>query len=1070
MALTAEQQAYNQSDVIDWNIFYSSLSEETVTSMLGALDGTGINGETSVWENSGNLLGYVGKTYDDLYNQFSEHLAYGDLSELLLAIKSDLDSKGEVIVDGKKLNIASFNTPDTTDLSDFFATPADQFDPLQYKFETPQSIALLHFSRNLIMKDQNVSYFDLIKNADQFSRIADAKNEFHKLDNNNLDISGNENNIKWTSTDGLSEYIFKSDFSSVDDVVNAGSYNFFAPTTGTDGYNHLQLDVFTWIAFGNLYGDTTTVFDRGYDGVKSNLPDRYDTWLPFDFSDSDSDQNHALVYAENARFHILSGSGDDFFLSGSQDDHFDGGLGSDTVSYELSDSGISVNLRLGQGYDGYAAYDDYFEQLTSIENIVGSEHNDVIVGSTSGNTLEGMSGDDSIAGGIGNDVLDGGNGNDLLEGGHGNDILHGGEGSDTAIYYGNFSDYSVSVNADGNIEVVSTNQSDMGTDVLSGIETLFFEGSQSEVSSIPFNNGSSPVYWGGDFWISGDEGDNYTTVGDGNDTVWGYGGNDQIIISRGGNTQAYGGTGNDRFIVDAPDRTFYSGNTQATIFGEDGNDHVQVRGADTVIHFDGGDGHDTANLDRSTQTVGETFNLSSPEGISLQDGTRLVNVEEFTNLRSGSGDDTYIRMMAEDGEQHVWDAGAGFDTFVLDASNFDHVGTGSLGLSFNGQWVLARTAPGGTWEPSRIQLFNVESYHLTLSAGDDVVRTAGHDDIIRAGSGADEIFSEGGNDTIEGGSGNDTIDAGDGVDTVIFSGRYSEYSVTVNGVGDYTVVSERLEDTGTDHLQNVEIIEFTDGTLTAEGFTPVTTQNTVMDTDGSKPWESYTDTFDFEGVRISQSRIYDDGRESLTSYTDGVRTFRTITDAESVHTWTRVDKIFDHQGTLTEQRTSYDDGRSRVVSFSDGVRSETHMEDEGNAYSWSSYSERYDAEGTRTSRSMLYDDGRILDVSFTNGNRNNSLLTDASDEFIWSTIEKSYLSDGITLEHQTKIYDDGRELVTSFTDGIRSQSVMTDIDDVKRWDYFTIEFDAEGNKISRTMVFDDGHEIVTSYLDDFALV
>jgi YD repeat-containing protein len=40
---------------------------------------------------------------------------------------------------------------------------------------------------------------------------------------------------------------------------------------------------------------------------------------------------------------------------------------------------------------------------------------------------------------------------------------------------------------------------------------------------------------------------------------------------------------------------------------------------------------------------------------------------------------------------------------------------------------------------------------------------------------------------------------------------------------------------------------------------------------------------------------------------------------------------------------------------------------------------------------------------------------------------------------------------------------------MKSWDNYTIDYDAEGNKVSRTMIYDDGREVLTSYVDDFMM-
>ena len=64
--------------------------------------------------------------------------------------------------------------------------------------------------------------------------------------------------------------------------------------------------------------------------------------------------------------------------------------------------------------------------LSQIENIDGSNFNDVLLGDTQHNRIRSGSGHDLVLGGRGNDHLDGGTGNDRLHGGEGNDGFEGG--------------------------------------------------------------------------------------------------------------------------------------------------------------------------------------------------------------------------------------------------------------------------------------------------------------------------------------------------------------------------------------------------------------------------------------------------------------------------------------------------------------------------------------------------------------------------------------------------------------------------------------------------------------------
>ena len=183
---------------------------------------------------------------------------------------------------------------------------------------------------------------------------------------------------------------------------------------------------------------------------------------------------------------------DDTFIASEEADYIHGDAGEDTISYEESGSGVTVNLAtnsqqafdtavasdsttmpslfyLGGGASGSAlgtaiamgdhdsnaatpdindgidntAVGDY---IGSIENLTGSAHGDSLTGDTGPNVLKGMGGDDTLTGGAettggdklyggaGDDTLTGEGGNDTLNGGAGDDNLNGGGGNDVFVF------------------------------------------------------------------------------------------------------------------------------------------------------------------------------------------------------------------------------------------------------------------------------------------------------------------------------------------------------------------------------------------------------------------------------------------------------------------------------------------------------------------------------------------------------------------------------------------------------------------------------------------------------------
>jgi Ca2+-binding RTX toxin-like protein len=117
------------------------------------------------------------------------------------------------------------------------------------------------------------------------------------------------------------------------------------------------------------------------------------------------------------RWSSVHGGEADDLIHGSKGYHkLFGGNGSDTVSYENATSAVTVDLSKTQtdeqgtfamAKDGFGTED----KLYSIENIIGSNHADILIGDAGDNVLVSGGGKDRLTGGGGADtfVLNGGN-------------------------------------------------------------------------------------------------------------------------------------------------------------------------------------------------------------------------------------------------------------------------------------------------------------------------------------------------------------------------------------------------------------------------------------------------------------------------------------------------------------------------------------------------------------------------------------------------------------------------------------------------------------------------------------
>ena len=211
---------------------------------------------------------------------------------------------------------------------------------------------------------------------------------------------------------------------------------------------------------------------------------------------------------------LIGGNDNDRLRGGGGNDIIDGGNGIDTADYFGGSSNVTVNLNVtgaqntGQGVD----------TLTSIENIIAGDGNDVLTGNGGANFLVGNGGDDTLSGG---------GGNDTLRGGSGVNAINGGSGVDTVDF----------ADAAGNVVVSLANTAQQNT-IGGGIVTL------TSVENVVGGNGNDQIV--------GNAGNNVLSGGFGNDTLAAGGGNDTLAGGRGLDLLT-GGAGRDLFVYEQLD-------------------------------------------------------------------------------------------------------------------------------------------------------------------------------------------------------------------------------------------------------------------------------------------------------------------------------------------------------------------------------------------------------------------------------------------------------------------------------------------------------------------------------------
>jgi Ca2+-binding RTX toxin-like protein len=222
------------------------------------------------------------------------------------------------------------------------------------------------------------------------------------------------------------------------------------------------------------------------------------------------------LYGQGGNDTLLGGAGTDWLGGGSGDDFIDGGSGTDTADYMATTGGIYVDLPAVSSGAAASANGPEIgnDVLVGIENVVGTQGNDILNGYWGANAIDGFLGNDSISGGTHDDTLWGGAGDDFVDGGEGNDLLFGADaGNDIYIGGAGLDTIDYSATAAGvsvNLGFGEASGAGIGNDILSGIDNVI---------------GSS----GSDTLVAHD-GANVLSGGGGADTLTGAGGADTFAF------------------------------------------------------------------------------------------------------------------------------------------------------------------------------------------------------------------------------------------------------------------------------------------------------------------------------------------------------------------------------------------------------------------------------------------------------------------------------------------------------------------------------------------------------------
>ena len=355
-----------------------------------------------------------------------------------------------------------------------------------------------------------------------------------------------------------------------------------------------------------------------------------------------------------------------------------------------------------------------------------------VAGAAVGVVVSGTDRNDTIGGSDDDDQIDGRGGDDVLYPYGGNDTVQGGDGRDLVVYGADYADFNISVSAlTGRVTLTDTVAGRFGTDVLDGVEQIFF---YNELD--PFNSYFVPVVAktpgiavpstdGNDDLQGGSGGDSLNgKLGD--DRMTGGPGNDLIYDLSGSNTAVYSGRYSDYTLS-------YFGTAGTVIV----SDRVSGRdGSDTLVginylQFSDGTRYlwDSIYLNGSTDNdvlngTGSDNILYGSAGNDAIDGGRGTDAADFGGyyaeyVITGLADGTYV------GETDT------NNPFVPEeqmmplvpfgrAKNFQHAGDMALACLARGGVYLAGGIAGKLLDllpgSGLLAAFNAKAEHAAISA------------------------------------------------------------------------------------------------------------------------------------------------------------------------------------------------------------------------------------------------------------------------------------------------------------------------------------------------------------------
>ncbi len=399
-------------------------------------------------------------------------------------------------------------------------------------------------------------------------------------------------------------------------------------------------------------------------------------------------------------------------------DVIDGKGGVDTVSYEHADSNVVVSLLLSTQLPLLAG-DATGDKISNVENIRGSQFNDILTGNFDDNVIEGGAGSDLIVGAFGNDTASyehslqavsvdlsklvqnsagDANGDVLI----GIDNIIGSEVSNGFLgQYENsqapLRNYLISVTDPSNIfdDILSVDNDNNTIDGLSGVDLIYGKDGNDTINGgkgqdVLFGGNGTDIINGGDDsdFIYGESGNDTLSGDDGNDYINGGDGNDILYGGLGGDV-LQGGAGNDKL---------YGGQDVNLLEGGAGADYMEGHEKRDLINSDNSPVKQYGYLSYENSSAAVIVNLGTGQaqgGDAEGDTWKYINGiygSQFNDALTGDSSDNALR--GNDGNDTIYGDNSDLITVVVSLKNTSNVDA-VVDLVINGEQLhIDKTVKG----------------------------------------------------------------------------------------------------------------------------------------------------------------------------------------------------------------------------------------------------------------------------------------------------------------------------------------------------------------------------------------